>query len=414
MTLTQKRNEALRKAKTLVDAAQLGGRDLSQEERGQVESYSTEAMSLGAQIAEEQDAQLLKQKGRIDELELRMNSPISIGGGDVLDPGKGKGGVELWKTEEGRECKVVSGSGRFSKGGDPFAFGKCLVAQATARHTPETKSSMLGVDSGAGYLSTPQIVGAVQDRVLARSIMQPAGARFLQLPDEVMQFRIIQRTGQPPIMGWTTEGGELPEVDETFGVYNGRARKLGGYVLMTMEAMMATNAAQLLQESMEASLAAEADRVSLLGSGAGEEPRGLNGLSSEDGLGTITGVGDVNYDDFLAATKLCRNANHEPSGAIYSPATEYKLASLKEAVSLAYLQPPASFNNLPKFVTTKCGDTEAFVGDFSKVLWVFGNKLRVETGIANYKTDMLYVKVTMFMDVVVLDPTAFVKLSGLT
>lgn len=358
---------------------------------------------------DEVEASVKAIKARTDEMEQRLNTPTSTGGGGGWSGEK----AEVWEDSEGRECKMLRGKARMQQGGEPFLVGKIVQSMLDGKQTALTKTQEVVNDSRGGFNSPPAMSGSVIDLARARSVLASAGVGTLTLEGGSLAGRMLRRTGTDPLVSWTAERQEIPEGEVTFGILNYRLRKCAALIELTHEFTTTPNGPQMIEDAIGKALAAEMDRIALLGSGAGEEPIGI---SNWPGIGGITSVGDVNYDDFLNAVKTVRNANHEPGAAVFSPGTEYELSILKAVADGQYLNPPAAYTNLPKHVTTKCTDALAFVGDFTQSAWVVGaGGIRFEMGHdGNFKKDCIFLRVIMPLDFVVFNPAAFCKLSGLS
>lgn len=352
-----------------------------------------------------------KLKARTDELESRLNAPIPTGG---LDTKSCEGKREKWETTDGHECVALYGKSRLATGAEPYAVGKVLQSIITGRKSEFTKAQVVGSDASGGYLLSDNLQAGFIDLARDASVLSSAGVGTITLPGGESQGKLLKISGSDPVGGWTAELQNIPEDDISLALHAYRLRKYGVLIELSREFVDTPNGPAMIEQVVRAALAGEMDRVALLGSGAGEEP---SGISNTAGIGSITGVGDINYDDFLNAIKTVRNANYDPTGAIYSPGTEYELAVLKSAVELQYLQPPVAFNSMPKYITKKCTDALAFVGQWNMAAWVLGGGgIRVEIGTAasSFKRDSVYLRAIMPMDFVVFDAGAFCKLSGLS
>lgn len=182
----------------------------------------------------------------------------------------------------------------------------------------------------------------------------------------------------------------------------------------------APNFGRVIEENLAAELALELDRVALFGTGAAEEPLGLE---NTDDVGTQTAVGiPVNFDPFSDAVRSVWDANGEPNAVIFSPRTANTLDKLKDTTNQP-LRPPASYDALAKLPTTQvpndrgAGSDESlgFLGDFEQ-LWIGVRKdIRIELSRhAGFDKNQTYIRALMRIDVVAVRPDHFVVLSGIT
>ncbi len=363
-----------------------------------------------SEFKEEQITKLDKTADRVDELEAKLNTPTTTAQ-------KAHTTGMRWKMEDGREITCLAKGDRLTAPSTDPVLGRLIKSIITGKDDPDldTKAHVTGQDSTGGYLlTTPASRGAI-DLARAKSVVTAAGAQTVVLPDGYNQGRMAKLLTDPDVQ-FTPEGGTIPESEMTFGIQSIRLRKITCLVSASRELIeYGDNAAQLIQQTLQNALGAEMDRVALLGDGAGEEP---TGLANMDGIGSITGVGDVNYDDILNAVKTVRNAFHEPTGAIWSPGTDYELAILKDSNDGQYLNPPRGYDALPKYTTTKATDALAFVGDFSKLFYaVSPTGVRLDTsfhGDGVFNKDMVQFRVILPMDVFATHEAAFCQLSGLS
>ena len=187
----------------------------------------------------------------------------------------------------------------------------------------------------------------------------------------------------------------------------------------------AANLGALIEDTISEILGLELDRVALLGSGAAEEPLGVQNVT---GVGTITSVATPSYDDFSNAVQDVQEANGTASAVIYAPRTAGTLDRLKDTTNQPLLPPP-SFGTLTKLDTRQVPDnlgagsdeSLAFVGDFSH-MWV-GVRTEIRIEASRQPADssgsafvdlQVWVRGYMRADVAVTRPDHFVVLSGIT
>lgn len=345
---------------------------------------------------------------RLDDLEARMNEPRFKDNGAAPPP-------LTWKDADGSEIPCLAGNQRAYKGSVPNPLGRRIASASTGKHDPdlETKANFTGVDSSGGYtLAEPQALHGI-DLARAASVVSQAGAQTVLLNDGTRMATALKLTADPTVY-WVAEREEITESDIIFGRINVepvKAAILGTFSRELIED--SPNAAQLIEATLQEAMAAEIDRVALVGSGAGVEP---TGVSNYDGINVITSVGDVTYDDILNAKKKVAEAFHTPNAGIWSPETDYNLSIQKDTNDGQYLIPPRGYSDLSKYITSKATDALAFVGDFTKLYWAIKpGGMRVEASPhPKFSSDQIQIRLIFAVDVWLGAPAAFCKLSGIT
>jgi HK97 family phage major capsid protein len=304
---------------------------------------------------------------------------------------------------------------RLSGGHSRDLVGRVVHAILTGEHDEETRASIIGKDAQGGFNLTSAVIGEVVDLARDASQLANAGMRTVMVPGRAMEGRVLRQSGSDPTVSFVPEGALIPEGDVTFDTVNYRMRSAAALVKMSHQATRTENGIAMVQNAIVKAISSRLDEVALLGTGAAEEPLGI---SNAPGINTITSVADVNYDDILNAIKKVRESNFEPTAGIWSPATDYELSILKAVADGQYLIPPAAYSALSKYVTNVSTDALAFVGDFSQAFWVMsqGEGMRIEVGQSedSFKRDMIYLRVIVPLDVVIIRPQAICKLSGLS
>jgi HK97 family phage major capsid protein len=274
---------------------------------------------------------------------------------------------------------------------------------------------------------TPSMAPFVVDLARAKSVAVRLGAQSIAMDSPEMRIGTV--TGDPS----STWAGELQGVtasDVTFGLKTLRARKLVTLLFASDEWLMdAVNGASLLENIISNAMAAELDKKILIGSGAANEPQGI--ANDPDRL-SITGIGAISdYVDPVDAVARIMAQNYQGPvsglGWVLHPtiAGDYQL--LVEATTNAPLAAPMWVNELQKQYTTSLGTGTAIVGDFSQVL--IGTRMNgmrfeiIDAGSGlNSDGDTLnavtqvgrWIRMTWYGDSVVLRPTFFCSLEGIT
>jgi HK97 family phage major capsid protein len=311
--------------------------------------------------------------------------------------------------------------------GTPVAgAGDVIHAIGTGKWTVEAQKAALdgGQVTGGGYLLSPAVSATIVDLARGRSAVVNSGAMTIEMP--AGELKVAQLVGDPAVQ-WRAPNQAITPSDPTFGGVMLRARTLAVLSKVPIELVEdAANLARFIEHVFAQAIAAEIDRVALVGVGAAEEPQGIENTI---GVGTSTSVGTLAYDDLVDAQATVRAANVEPSAAILNPRDIAVLGKLKGTSNDHYLEPPSALSSLTLRHTTNVpknrggggAESLAFVGDFSN-LWlgirtalvVEASREAADSSGSAFANLQLWVRAYLRMDVAVVRPSAFVVLSGIT
>lgn len=286
-----------------------------------------------------------------------------------------------------------------------------------------------GVGADGGFLVPAPLSAEVIDLAREQTRVIQAGARTIPMTSSSLA---VARVKTDPTTNWRGELGEILQSEAQFERVNLYAKTLGCMVVSSEELLQdAPNADMLLRQLIAEAIAAELDRVALVGSGVGEPLGLLNtpGLQEEASVGTPT-----NYDDFMLGIESLWAANGKPDAVIYSPRTAGTLSRLKTGITddETTLVPPQEFRDLKRFTSTRIPDnlgagaeSVAFIGGFSEL--VFGMRLPLSIAITNtgkitnpagsgdaFSDYAIRIRAVVRVDVVTFRPSLLCKLTGIT
>lgn len=234
-----------------------------------------------------------------------------------------------------------------------------------------------GTLTAGGHLVPTPLSGRVID--LARNSMRTmqAGATTVPMTAATLKVARLTAEGTP---AWRSENGSITDADMTFDSVTFTARSLVRLVKISMELFEDADPSSedVIARAFAAQLALELDRVGLRGTGTAPEPRGI---LNQSGITTTThganGAALTNYDFHLDAVGAVRSNNFEPNAHIQAVRTSTSLSKLKEATTLAYLQPPATMLpmlptkqipiNLTVGTSTDC--SEIYTGQWNMLMY---------------------------------------------
>lgn len=395
-----RRSNVADEARALVNKAEAEKRDLTAPENDKFNALLREAEDLATR------AQGL---GKLEGLESELRAkpePLRTMAAGTTAPA-------VWRTESGAELRAFKHNERMTADGDAPGIGHIVRGIATGHWDGIDKRSVNLINSTGGNYFLPSFVSdTFIDLARAATVVSAAGATTVQLPEGVRDVRLVKATTDPT-PNWVVEATAYTSTDPVFGALNLSLKKLGILVTVSKEQLrFAANSAQALTDMLLRSAAVEIDRAALLGDGA-TEPRGILNVS---GIGTAAVTGSLDYDDVLVGIREIREANHEPTAAVWSPGIQHRFESLKDGQGL-YLTPPAGYASLSKLYTTSMADTSLIIGDFSKLLLgvAAGNMMEISVSDAvGFRSDLIDVKLTCYLDTGCTHPLAFHSTTGIT
>lgn len=281
------------------------------------------------------------------------------------------------------ECKAAD---VLKSGNAPVSFDRWLGALVAGQNSAdaeardfvvETKSLSTGT---SGVLIPTQYVPEWIDLLRANMVLNRAGMRTIPMAAKVMSMAAL--TGDPTV-SWHSEAGSISASDPTFAARSLTAQTLVARVQISVElAQDSPGFGQQLLSAIARAMAAEIDRVGLVGTGSAPEPHGIY-LTS--GINTVTGVGTpTNYSEILSGVQKLLEANVAldvaTRYAIMSPRSWATYEGLVTGISsdLTPLTRPQALrnteflisSNVPNNVATSSPavDSLIFLGDFRSLL----------------------------------------------
>jgi HK97 family phage major capsid protein len=240
-----------------------------------------------------------------------------------------------------------------------FSLGDMLRSAVLGGGRTEVRAALSeGSQSGGGFLVPEYLSGDLIDKLRARSSVFTAGARTVIL--EAGLPTTIASIVTDPTATWKAENAAVNVSDLTFGSITFTPKTLAVVVVASRELVEdGLNLSAAITLSLTKSFAAELDRVALLGSGSGQEPKGVINIS---GVGSVSmgtnGLALASYDPFIQALGVLQTANaQDPTAVIINPRTAQEAALLKDSTGQP-LRKPQAIENLPFLVTSKLPITE--------------------------------------------------------
>jgi HK97 family phage major capsid protein len=313
-------------------------------------------------------------------------------------------------------------------------FGRWLKGIVTGNWNgaeAERKSMAVGGDAIGGFLVPSPLSAIVIDLARNQAVVFRAGAVTIPMSSGSLD---IARLTSGPTAYWKAENSAGTPTDIGTGRFTLQARTLMALVKSSVELIEdAPNAGRVIQDAISTALSLELDRAALRGIGAGNEPLGIRNWSSlgaNYGAGLISSVGQVFHDDFSDAAQDIAEANGPAPDAlsvILSPREAGWLDRMKDGEGNPVVPLP-SWAAMRKYVTNQIpvtlgggAESEAYVGDFSQLAIGMRTQISVEVTRVGSDSDtsafrnlQVWIRAYLRADVVLLQPTWFVVLSGIT
>jgi HK97 family phage major capsid protein len=424
--LLGKRSAATSEARALLNKAQDEKRKLSRDEEGKYDQLMTTIRSL--------DLDVQSKKAEIEDLRATAAESTCYDGYPPLDGFRAeprtRSASDVWIDSNGKEVRALRPDEKISRTiqrtetSEPIAFGALIRAMVLGpKNDLERRALAEGTDSAGGY-TVPDITSAqLLDALRAKLVVNRAGARTVPLQSDKT---ILARIATDPTAGWRAENAAVAESDPTFDSVTFTPKSLAVLVKISRELLEdSVNVSQALEMAFAGALGGEVDRVALIGSGSGSEPRGIFNTS---GIGSVSmgtnGAALTNYDKLLDAIQTLLDAKaSEPSGAVLAPRTLVAFDKLKDTTNQP-LRRPVSIEKLPFMATTSMPVTQTqgtavnassiIAGDFRELLLGVRTALRIEILKERYAENLQYAFIAhLRMDVQLAHPASFVKLIGI-
>lgn len=276
-----------------------------------------------------------------------------------------------------------------------------------------------GADSSGGFALPSNVMPRILDAMAEQSAILRAGARVLPL-DQGAKSTTIAAINSLPVPAWRKELGSVTESDATFRGVTLVPKSLACIVRISRELIAdAPDLDRALRTAVGAAVAAEIDRVALIGTGTDPEPLGILGTT---GINTSSQVGaKFAWSDVLAAAqKIAEAKGPKPTSMIVSPRTLTGLASLADTSGQWLGAPPLlgqlntiSTVGVPNNLGTGTDESLAFIGDFAGVVLALRENMSVQRLVEAYaKTGEIALLIHSRIDIGVQYPAALAVIDG--
>lgn len=266
------------------------------------------------------------------------------------------------------------------RGLTPGGYLRAMVRGA--KSDVERRALSEGADSAGGYTVPHVVMAPMIDRMRAASVVMRAGALTIPITSDSASFA---KVATDPVPGWRAENAAVAESDPTFANVPFAPKSLMVMVRLSRELLEdSINIETALPDVIAKAMATELDRVALMGTGSGSQPRGVANFAGLTSSG-YAALELTNYIPLVRMRTALRTANSDVTAFIMSPRDEGALAEKLDGDGNPLIIPPA-IANTPRLVTTSIptnlgdDDDESLIlaGDWSRLMVGIRSQLRIE------------------------------------
>lgn len=287
--------------------------------------------------------------------------------------------------------------------------------------------------SGDGFAPT-QAADYFFDHLTANSVGLASGFRRVRTDRDQLD---VPKVTDDPASAWTSEGAEITASQPSTDTITATPRKLAGLVFVSNEMIADSNpdAQDMVAETLSRDVALRLDRGFYEGTGTPPQIQGLRGASGIQtySMGT-DGAALTNLDPFAEALGMLAEANAAGSAIVMHPRNWRTLIQIKETsgstmpLLLAERGGPTesaqgSIYGVPVLLTSQLSTSETkgtssnansiYVYEAAQVVAVMRKQATVETDrSAAFSSDRTAVRVTLRADMVLPNPAAVVRITG--
>jgi HK97 family phage major capsid protein len=312
---------------------------------------------------------------------------------------------------------------------EELSLGELIVAKIRGpQNEVERKALDTSLDASGGISTS--VNRNFWDYARSASTVIRAGATTLDFQDDSHGNVVIPQITGSITPEWKVQNENVTLSDPTFSPRTFDFKTLyAGTKISNELAQDSEILGAMITQDLSRSFASEIDRAALLGSGSGEEPRGVFNTSNVNVFAMGSNGGALaDFNPLVGGVRMLLDDNTDMeriSGFIMAPRTWEELAVLKSAVELQQLMPPTQLSNIPYFVSSKIpvdqtvGSSDdcstIFVADWSQL--VIGIRLGIkvrfheQTFAQSYST---LVTCAARVDFQLMNPSNFCKIVGVT
>lgn len=204
-----------------------------------------------------------------------------------------------------------------------ISFGQTLKALALGPKSGAEKRALSEGTMSAGGYTVPTVTSSeLIDLMRAKSSVLNAGCRTVDLTSNKV---VMARVTADPAVNWRAENAVINSNDMTFDSVTFVPVALSTIVLCSVELLQdSVNIDQALRQSIAGAMAGEIDRVSLIGTGSTNQPKGISNIT---GVGSVSmgtnGLAPASWDPLSEPAPLASGTHcQHPTGVLFTSADQ--------------------------------------------------------------------------------------------
>jgi HK97 family phage major capsid protein len=286
--LRMKRKEVLDQAQAVIDAADQAKRELSAEERTEVDGLMTQAANMLKDIEQREQLEGLRGELRESTHQPGMNPELGMGRNDLQSYSIVRAVRAIVNAQQGNTNALeeagleMEASRAVAKrlGREPRGFFVPYDVLSEQRAVEKG-----GTASGAQLVATEKLTGSFIEMLRNRMVTRTAGATVLG--GLVGDISIPKMTGGATAY-WVAEGGAPTGSNPTVGQLALTPKTVGAFTEITRKMLLQSSmdVEELVRSDLASTLALALDLAALHGSGSANQP---TGIASTSGIGSVVG-----------------------------------------------------------------------------------------------------------------------------
>jgi HK97 family phage major capsid protein len=275
--------------------------------------------------------------------------------------------------------------------GDAPTLAEFVRGVCGMKTSPQVMAALnTGTDSAGGYALPSVVMPGILEAMAEQSAVMAAGATTLPIKQGAKSVTIAAVNALPQ-PAWRLELGAVAEGSPTFRGIELKPKSLACVVKISRELLADAPALDgALSTAFGTAVAAELDRVALVGSGVAPEPLGIY---YTDNINLVSQAGATfAWADVLAgAQKIAQAKGPRPTSLIVAPSIWTRLAGAQDD-NHQWLGPPPMLSslgiyqtvNVPTDLTSNADESLAFLGDFRTVVIALREFLSIQRLVEKY------------------------------
>ncbi len=411
------RDEAITKAKAILDKAEAEGRDLTTQEECEFNDLMRKIEELNERLTP-------------PDFDTRLLRP------EPMDS------VRSFPEYYSDHLTTGGEKNMFGEPKDKFSFRRAIRGLATGDWRGaelEQRGMTVGTDTAGGFLVTDSPANEIINMLMGQLVFAKIPGLRKYFPKGTGGLLFPKKTARSTAY-WLSEAQDITQSNPEFGQVRMSPKKLGVLIPVSNELLADTSGAaeQIIRDDLAEALSLAADAGYLRGQGAGNEPLGIRNWQ---GISTVSAdAGAITTDKLVDCLITVQGANANPTCWVAHPYTKGLLLKLKDGDGrpmLAYdltgvpgdrlLGLPVIYSStVPVNLGAGSNETEMYCIDGSQIAIGIWQEISLAASgdaafwdasqsraISAFQSDQTLVRAIMRTDVIVRQPAGVCVLTGI-